>query len=75
MGKYTAGPHYFLTNPQCHHRYHELLKEAKTWNGAGQYWLAKECELLATQLLNGSTEHVNVIVKTENNFYKTKKFN
>jgi len=75
MGKYTAGPHYFLTNPQCHHRYYELLKEARTWNGAGQYWLAKECELLATQLLNGSTEHVNVIVKTENNFYKTKKFN
>ena len=53
MGKYTAGPHYFLTNPQCHHRYYELLKEAVIWNGSGQYWLAKECELLATQLLNG----------------------
>ena len=75
MGKYTAEPHYFLTNPQCHNRDYELLKEAVIWNGSGQYWLAKECELLATQLLNGSSEQVNVIVKTENKFYKTKKFN
>lgn len=74
MGKYTAKPHYFLTNPHCHHRYYELLKEARTWNGSGQYLLAKECEILATKLLNGSKEHVNVIVKTENNFYKTQKF-
>ena len=74
MGKYTAEPHYFFTNDECHHRYYELLKESQVWSASGQYWLARECELLAKQLLNGSQEHVNVIVKTENSFYKTKKF-
>ena len=65
---------FLIKNPEYHLIYLELLKEARTWNGSGQYLLAKECEILATKLLNGSTEHVNVIVKTENNFYKTKKF-
>lgn len=74
MGKYTAEPHYFLTNHRCHHRYYELLKEAQVWSASGQYWLSRECELLAQQLLNGSQGHVNVTVKTENSFYKTKKF-
>ena len=67
--------HFLEENIDYHIKYIELCKQARVWQNSSQYWLAKECEILATQLLNGSTEHVNVIVKTENNFYKTKKFN
>ena len=66
--------HYFFTNDECHHRYYELLKEAIIWNNTGQYWLARECELLANKLLKGDSNVVNVIVKTEGHFYKTKKY-
>ena len=67
--------HFLEENIDYHIKYIELCKQARVWQNSSQYWLAKECEILATQLLNGSTEHVNVIFKTENNFYKKKKFN
>ena len=72
MGKYTAETHYFFTNDECHHRYYELLKEARTWNGAGQYWLAKECERRAQCLMNGSDDGL-IPVRSEKLLQKTKR--
>ena len=35
MGRnnYNAAPHIFLSRPDLHRRYYELLKEARTWSG------------------------------------------
>jgi ribosome-binding protein aMBF1 (putative translation factor) len=70
---YNAGPHIFLSRPDLHRRYYELLKEARTWSGMAQYELAKQTNLLAQRLLNGE-EVSNVIIKSETYFMDTKKF-
>ena len=74
MGK-SYDIHYFMTDLHSHHRYNELLKEASNWNGMGQYWLGKQCEILATKLLQGNNETLlNQKIKSEEHFWKTKKF-
>ena len=65
--------HMFDTDTHCHHRYHELLKEARIWNSMGQYWLGKEAELLAEQLLNGNKSSATMVVKSEQHFQKTRR--
>ena len=70
---YNAAPHIFLSRPDLHRRYYELLKEARTWSGMAQYELAKQTNLLAQRLLNGE-EVSNVIIKSETYFMDTKKF-
>ena len=70
---YKAEPHIFLSRPDLHSRYYELLKEARTWSGMAQYELAKQTNLLAQRLLNGE-EVSNVIIKSETYFMDTKKF-
>ena len=72
--KYKAEKHYFEKNIHAYKRYNELLKESNLWQGMGQYWLAHQCDILATYLLNGDTTNIDKIVKTEGNFWKTKKF-
>ena len=69
---YNAAPHIFLSRPDLHRRYYELLKEARTWSGMAQYELAKQTNLLAQRLLNGE-EVSNVIIKSETYFMDTKK--
>ena len=55
--------------------HNELLKEASNWNGMGQYWLGKQCEILASKLLQGNNETLlNQKIKSEEHFWKTKKF-
>jgi hypothetical protein len=77
MGKqrsnYRQETHLFSIDSHCFHRYHELQKEARIWNNSGQYWLAKQCTILANQLLQGDASVINAIIKTEEHFYKTKK--
>ena len=75
MGRnnYNAAPHIFLSRPDLHRRYYELLKEARTWSGMAQYEIAKQTNLLAQRLLNGE-EVSNVIIKSETYFMDTKKF-
>ena len=75
MGRnnYNATPHIFLSRPDLHRRYYELLKEARTWSGMAQYEIAKQTNLLAQRLLNGE-EVSNVIIKSETYFMDTKKF-
>ena len=70
---HNEGPHLFLSRPDLHHRYHELLKEARVWNNSGQYWLGRESEILAEQLLNGKEEAATKIVRSEQLFQKTKR--
>ena len=74
MGRnnYNTAPHIFLSRPDLHRRYYELLKEARTWSGMAQYELAKQTNLLAQRLLNGE-ELSNVIIKSETYFMDTKK--
>ena len=76
MGKqrsnYTQETHLFDTDSKYLHRYSELMKEARIWNNSGQYWLAKQCTILANQLLQGDASVINTIIKTEDHFYKTK---
>ena len=74
MGRFKHEPHYFETDAVASKRYNELLKEANVWQGQGQYWLAHQCRILSTMLLNGDTSKIDVIVKSEDHFWKTKKF-
>ena len=73
MGKYKHEEHYFETDTHCHLRYHELLKEARVWNNSGQYWLGREAELLAEQLLNGNKSAATTIVRTEQHIRETRR--
>ena len=66
--------HLFQIDGHSYRRYNELCKETMIWNNMGQYWLAKQTDLLANQLLQGDASVVNDIVKTEDYFKKTKKF-
>ena len=66
--------HLFEIDGHSYRRYNELCKEARVWDNMGQYWLAKQTDLLAKQLLQGDASVVNDIVKTEDHFWKTKKF-
>ena len=70
---YNQGPHLFLSRPDLHLRYHELLKEARIWNNSGQYWLGKEAEILAEQLLKGDESAATKIVRTEQHIRKTRR--
>ena len=78
MGKrrsnFKQETHLFDTDIQCLQRYHELLKESRIWNNSGQYFLGKQCEILASKLLQGDNSSANIIIKTEDHFYKTKKY-
>lgn len=74
MGRFKHEPHYFETDIVAVKRYNELLKEANVWQGQGQYWLSNQCNILANMLLKGDTSKINMIVKSEDNFWKTKKF-
>ena len=77
MGKrrvYKAEPNFLQTNSEYLRLYNELQKEMRTWNGMGQYWLAKEAERRSNALLQGNL--VEYMKKTHSNelFHKTKKF-
>jgi len=73
MGKFKHEEHYFETDTHCHRRYHELLKEARVWNNSGQYWLGREAEILAEQLLNGNKSAATTIVRTEQHIRETRR--
>ena len=70
--KYKAEKHLFETDIYAYKRYNELLKEYNFWQGMGQYWLAHQCDILASMLLKGDTTNIDKIVKSESNFWKTK---
>ena len=53
--------------------YYILLKEARVWNGSGQYWLGKESEKRAKYLLEGDVKSYEEYPKSEDLFYKTKR--
>ena len=74
MGQFKHEPHYFETDAVASKRYNELLKEANVWQGQGQYWLAHQCRILSTMLLKGDTSKIDTIVKSEDHFWKTRKF-
>ena len=71
---YKAEPHIFLSRPDLHRRYYELLKEERVWLGMAQYELAKQTSILAQRLLNGEEGALNIIIRSENFFMNTKKF-
>ena len=56
-------------NDQYHIMYYRLLKEAKIWNGHGQYWLSKETENRAKHLLNGNLTEALTPIKSEKLYY------
>ena len=66
--------HFLSKNPEYNIIYHTLLKEARVWNSIGQYWLGKDCERRATALLNNNIEEYKIKGKSEELFYKTKRF-
>ena len=70
---HNAGPHIFETDAHCHHRYQELLKESRIWNNSGQYWLGREAEILAEQLLKGDKSAATIIVRTEQHVRGTRR--
>lgn len=48
-------------DPEYNVIYHQLRKEARIWNSAGQYWLGKECSRRAEALLRGDIEQYNAV--------------
>ena len=48
--------HFLEKNPKYIVIYYTLLKEARTWNSMGQYWLGKESEKRAKYLLEGDVK-------------------
>ena len=67
--KHKQEKHLFDYDVEAHHRYEELLKESRIWNNMGQYWLGKQCSLLADRLLQGDESAKSLIVKTENHYF------
>jgi hypothetical protein len=53
-------------NPEYQIVYNQFLKDARTWNGMGQYWLGKESNNRASSLLNGNLEEALKPIKSEN---------
>ena len=51
-----------------------IMGSTPATQGQGQYWLANQCNILSTMLLKGDTSKIDVIVKSEDHFWKTKKF-
>ena len=45
--------------------YQRFLKDARIWNGIGQYWLGNEYTKRANNLLNGNVEDALKPVKSE----------
>ena len=70
---YKKEPHYFEKDPLACLNYNRLIKEARNWNNSGQYWLGRESEILAEQLLNGKEEAATKVVRSEQLFQKTKR--
>ena len=64
---------FLIQNPEYHLIYFRLLKEARTWNGSGQYWLGRECSRRASCLLRGDVGGYKTETHSEELFYKTKK--
>ena len=56
-------------NDDYHIMYYRLLKEAKIWNGNGQYWLSKETENRAKNLLNGNLTEALKPIRSETLYY------
>ena len=65
--------HFLENNPKYNVIYYTLLKEARTWNSMGQYWLGKESEKRAKYLLEGDVKSYEKYPKSEDLFYKTKR--
>ena len=72
--KHKNTNHFIVDNPSYYIIYHTLLKDARVWNCMGQYWLSKECLDRAKRLLDGNTEDLKYPIKSEELFYKTKRF-
>ena len=67
-------PEFLQKNPEYHLIYMRLLKEARTWNGSGQYWLGSECSRRASCLLRGDVDGYKTETQSEDLFFPTKKF-
>ena len=74
MGMRKREKHFLENNPEYIVIYYALLKEARVWNGSGQYWLGKESEKRAKYLLEGDIKGYEKVPKSEKLFYKTKRF-
>ena len=65
---------FLRNNPDYLKAYLDLEKLARTWQGQGQYWLAKECERRMACLLNEDIAGYKVEHHSEKLFHKTKRF-
>ena len=65
---------FLIKNPEYHLIYLELLKEARTWHGSGQYWLENECNRRAECLSRGAVDGYKMKEHSEELFFPTKKF-
>jgi hypothetical protein len=65
---------FLRNNPDYLKAYLDLEKQARTWQGQGQYWLAKECERRMACLLNEDIAGYKVEHHSEKLFHKTKRF-
>lgn len=72
--KHKVKENFLINNPEYNILYQNLLKEARIWNNSGQYWLGREAEKKALALLNGRPDEASTITKTEQFFFKTKKY-
>ena len=62
---YKREKNFLELNDEYHLMYSRYLKEARVWNGMGQYWLARESNNRASALLNGNIEDALKPIKSE----------
>ena len=55
-------------------QYRDLLKEARVWNTQGQERLGREAERRAAMILDGNFSGCEVPIRTEEFFFKNRKF-
>ena len=61
-------PHFLELNDKYHVLYFQFLKEARVWNGMGQYWLGDESTKRALFLLNGNIDDALKPIKSEKHY-------
>ena len=67
--------HLFTTNPEYLLFYLDMIKQEKYWRTQGQYYMARECQKRAYNLIHGNINEYNNYLKTENLYCPTRKSN
>ena len=73
MGRRNRAPKFeqsfLLKNPEYLLHYNDFIKTANTWQGSGQYWIAREYYNRAAFLHRGDVDNGMLPIKTDQFIY------